>query len=421
METHGRFVFSEDQKQAVEEAHARPFVRIPAPSRVRHLAFRAEPEVLQAVADALAPDANGKDLRHAVSDWKGLTCKFERHTEFSSLTWIETAASGVGYRDNPPDFVKPEAIKALVLLEIDILDDADAFERTLPQADRVLTGVFAGALPARTTLQPRADGAIPFYLLARDADPAELGRRTQRVIELETYRIMCLLGLPAARRASDALWALEQRLEDTSAAIRSSDVDDIARNEEIFKELSNISAEVGALSAETRFRFAASRAYYDLVRQRLDALDETAIDGAQSITGFVLARLNPAIATIESTGARQETLGQDVLQALTLLRTRIELNLNRANQKLLQSMDTRHRQQVKISEAVESLSTVAITYYAVSLLAYILAAIAAASAGAISDTTAVAISVPVIFLSVVWAIRRMRRKWAKRAPASDND
>jgi len=78
------------------------------------------------------------------------------------------------------------------------------------------------------------------------------------------------------------------------------------------------------------------------------------------------------MATIESTAKRQETLMSDLSRAIVLLRTRIELNLNKGNQALLQSMDKRHDQQLKISQTVEGLSIVAITYYAVGLVSHLL-------------------------------------------------
>lgn len=416
METTTQFWFGDDQRHAVREAHARPSIRISSPARASYLAFRAEPAVMDAIVSALRSSHDEDAPRHLVAERDGVAYKFERHTEFSSLTWIEAAPSGAAPPEaTPVDFLPHEAIEVLVLLDIEILDDPDAFGRVLSGAERVLSGVFAGDLRARTTLAPRDDGAIGFHLLGLDQDEEELGRRVQRLIEMETYRTMCLLGLPLARRVSDRLGALEFKLEDISASMHGADISDLAEDEAIFDELSAISAEVGAISAETRFRFGASRAYFDLVRQRLETLDETRVPGVQSITGFALARLNPAMATIESAGRRLETLGEDVARALALLRTRIELNLNRANQALLKSMDDRHRQQVKISEAVESLSTVAITYYGVGLFAYLIGPLVGLPSVDISAELAIALSVPLVFGCVWLILRRARSRWTRRA------
>ena len=203
-----------------------------------------------------------------------------------------------------------------------------------------------------------------------------MGRRVQRLIEMETYRLMMLLGLPKARETSGKLSELEKQLEVLMVELRSSHELGAAADEAFFNRLTDLSEGANILVNDTRYRFSASRAYFDLFMQRMDSLKEEKVGDVQTMTGFLKSRLKPAMSTIESTAKRQETLANDLARALSLLRTRIELNLNQGNQALLKSMDKRHTQQLKISQAVEGLSIIAITYYAVGLIAYILAALA---------------------------------------------
>ena len=134
------------------------------------------------------------------------------------------------------------------------------------------------------------------------------------------------------------------------------------------------------------------------------------------MSGFLKSRFEPAIATIESTRRRQDTLTNDLSRTLVLLRTRIQLNLAKGNQAQLQSMNKRHDQQLKISQTVEGLSIVAITYYAVGLVSYLLKAAADQSWSPLSETLMTAISVPFV-LVIVWALlRRLRKAWENSAP-----
>jgi len=55
-----------------------------------------------------------------------------------------------------------------------------------------------------------------------------------------------------------------------------------------------------------------------------------------------------------------------------LPRTRIDVELERQNRDLLASMNNRAKLQLRLQQTVEGLSVAAISYYVVSLLAYLL-------------------------------------------------
>lgn len=263
----------------------------------------------------------------------------------------------------------------------------------------------------RSTLAPDEAGFVDFVVSKGSAKPFTLGRRIQRLIELETYRVMTLKGLPLARSRAAELTKLERKLESISASLNTVAHGEDTKSEEAFKELCALSNKANHMQSGSRFRYSASRAYYDLVDQRINWFEEEKIDGLQKLSAFVHSRLKPAIDTIESMGRRQQDLVDDVARVFALLRTRLELNVGKDNQEILRSMSARHDQQVKISQTVEGLSAIAITYYAVGLVSYFLKVIAKEDIVPLNQAAMTAISIPFVFGLVILGLRHMRSKW----------
>ena len=74
-------------------------------------------------------------------------------------------------------------------------------------------------------------------------------------------------------------------------------------------------------------------------------------------------RLLPAMNTCEAISRRQEELSARVARNSQLLRTRVDIELERQNQELLGQMNRRAKLQLHPQEAVEGLSVVVLTYY----------------------------------------------------------
>ncbi|MFX5817173.1 DUF3422 family protein, partial [Acinetobacter baumannii] len=88
---------------------------------------------------------------------------------------------------------------------------------------------------------------------------------------IETYRTLALLSLPLTRSMTSELRRMESRLAaitdemGTSVGVRrDSDV--------LLSELTALAAELEAGVAANLYRFGASRAYYEIVEERLAAL-----------------------------------------------------------------------------------------------------------------------------------------------------
>jgi uncharacterized membrane-anchored protein len=75
--------------------------------------------------------------------------------------------------------------------------------------------------------------------------------------------------------------------------------------------------------------------------------------------------------TVKSAEGRLAAMAERAERAAELLRTRVDVERSAQNQKLLESMDRRADLQLRLQRTVEGLSTVAISYYAVNLAAYL--------------------------------------------------
>jgi uncharacterized membrane-anchored protein len=145
-------------------------------------------------------------------------------------------------------------------------------------------------------------------------------------------------------------------------------------------------------------------------------LREERLTGRQLFSEFMVRRFDPAMRTCHATERRLVELATRASRIAELLRTRVNVAVEAQNQELLESMDRRAALQLRMQEMVEELSVVAISYYAVSLAAYLLAPLAPMLAPVLgpgfaldkSVLTAAAV-IPVVGL-VWWLIRRMRRR-----------
>jgi len=96
------------------------------------------------------------------------------------------------------------------------------------------------------------------------------------------------------------------------------------------------------------------------------------------------------------------------MRAGELLRTRVDVERSAQNQALLESMDQRADMQLRLQKTVEGLSVVAISYYAVSLAAYLLYPLAQPLG--LSKEMLTAGATPVVVLLVWWMIHRIRKR-----------
>ncbi len=242
-----------------------------------------------------------------------------------------------------------------------------------------------------------ADGFSRMVLLAGSVAPRRLGRLVQRLLEIDTYRMAALLGLPAAREAAAVLAFAERELAELAGAIRVA-----GRHEEpqLLDRLTKLAGQVESQYAATHSRFSASSAYFELVDRRIADISETRLAGLQTIGEFMDRRLTPARATCEWATRRQDALSQRVSRISNLLRTRVEIEQQQSSQALLATMNTRQGLQLKLQATVEGLSVAAITYYIVGLVSYLAKGAHAIGWPWSAESTA-AVAIPVVALACV--------------------
>ena len=403
------------------EVHARPYEQIAAPVRASHLAIlhdgleaateRAYLTELLAIHGAEAP---AESTTYFSRDLGALRLRWERHAEFSTYTFLRFDA-----------FEQPFTEPAIALVSAEWLERLPgkvmtathlAMEKVARGGDDI-AGLFDGnpliaakilgsAAECWTDFRLHADGFARIWVRDKDLTKGQTGRVMQRLLEIETYRMMALLAFPLARQANAEL----ARMDSGLAAIVTELADPaIAQNDrELLDRLTALAAEAERLDAANSFRLGAARAYYAIVNQRIAELREDRIPGLQTVGEFMDRRLAPAMKTCESAAERQQLLARRAARAGDLLRTRVDIALEEKNRDLLRSMNRRARLQLRLQETVEGLSVVAISYYLLGLVLYAAKGVKGAGLPVDPDIAAL-VALPVIIGAVVLGVRRLRR------------
>jgi uncharacterized membrane-anchored protein len=260
-----------------------------------------------------------------------------------------------------------------------------------------------GQAEVYTDFRLHADGFARVVVVAASMHPRRLGRTVQRLLEVETYRMMALLGLPAARHVSSTLADAERELAHIADQIRSAER---SHEPELLRQLTRLAGRVESLYAATHARFSASAAYFELVQRRIEELGEHRLAGLQTMGEFMDRRLGPAMQTCAWAARRQQQLSERISRTSNLLRTRVEIEQQQSSQALLDAMNRRQKAQLMLQSAVEGLSIAAITYYGAGLVGYLAKGAKAAGLPLLVDVV-VAAAIPVIAAAVWVGLRRL--------------
>ncbi|MBW2210169.1 MAG: DUF3422 domain-containing protein [Deltaproteobacteria bacterium] len=395
-----------------EELHSRPSPLVETPCTISHIAVQIGAEERAAERAYLGelctrfdvnPPPDGASCLYQT--FGGFELRWERHTEFSTYTFIHRVLGDPLRQAGALRRVTTALHLAFSCAE-GPLDPAelDRYFEKQPLRGGV---VRQGTAYLYSSFRLHSDGFGRIVLQARDLTPLQAGRLVQRVLEVETYRLMALLALPVARKITPEVRAMERELaritQDLTHAEKETD------QHALLDELSNLAARVESHRSDTTYRFAATNAYYDLVEERIRELGEEKIPGLQSIRVFIERRLAPGIRTCNAVRDRLEGLSGRISQASELLRARVELSIQGQNRELLTSMNRRSEVQLRLQQAVEGLSVVAMTYYLMGLLGYLYEGLAWTGL-ALDKKIGFAIAVPVVMLAVWKVIHGVRRR-----------
>ena len=408
------------------ELHARPFPVAAMPCTVVFLAIKK-------LDAAVARDRN-EDLAHLINllDRHGAQhpqpdathyagqigrhwLKWEQHTEFATYTTITQNVSDRAFNPAdfdvfPPDWLTASpgqrVTSAMVRVVVRPSDEEikskllDWFEPESLAAARVLDDTAICASDFR--IDPA--GHMRFALfVTKEAGQRRTGRVIQRLCEIETYKAMSMLGFARVKQLAPRIGELDEQLTRLMGQM----TDNAAYPDELLPNLLSISTELETISAQCSFRFGATGAYEALVNQRIEVLREERFKGGQSFADFMMRRYDPAMRTVKSTERRLQALSDRAIRAGDLLRTRVDVERSAQNQALLESMDRRSDLALRLQHTVEGLSVVAISYYAVSLVSYLLYPLT--RAGVSKGMLTAAVTIPVV-LGVWMAVRQIRKR-----------
>ncbi len=256
-----------------------------------------------------------------------------------------------------------------------------------------------------TDFRADAAGFVRWLVLNDSLDDNAAGAMCVRMLEVETYRTMALLGLPEAIRLAPRTARIERELTEISSEISRSE--GLKADSKLLDRLTHLSADLEMDVAASAYRFGATRAYDELVPQRLRAAGEENYELYPTITSFLDRRVAPAMRTCRIIEERQARLSEKLTRATNLLRTRVDVEIEAQNSKLLSAMNERASAQLRLQQTVEGLSVAAISYYVVSLLGYVYKAMKSAGLPVDPDI-AMGLSAPLVLLAMWWVVRRIR-------------
>jgi len=406
------------------EVHARPFTPIATPARVLHFAFDTPGDRALADRTALADLCRQRELnapkpfdKHHRVAFGTAVLRWEQHSEFTTYTWelpaephaapFDPAASSLA----SPMALVPQPGPLLAAIDLHLL--ADAAERTSPErlfqrASLAVAENSDGTALYATDFQTDPAGFVRILVVDRSLGSERAGALVQRIIEIETYRTLALLGLPKAQQLAPSINRIERRLAEVTEEMRKAG--DLSDNHRLLDELTALAAELEAGAAQSLFRFGASRAYDEIVKLRLQTIGERKVGGLPTWSSFLARRMAPAMRTCVTTEERQANLSRKLARAANLLRTRVDVEQERQNQELLQSMNTRTRLQLRLQATVEGLSVAAISYYVVGLFGYLVKGAHDSGLLHFEPTYATAAFVPFAVLFIWWLVRRIRKR-----------
>ena len=401
---------------AVGEVHSRPHPLIEAPRLLVQLSFMTDGgsgvdhAALAELSRAQGVAPPERQARHHVMKWGRGTLRWERHSEFSTYLWegplADEQAEATPFGNG---FGAPGTVISGIRLEMRPWTEQS--ERRVAAFDPeslCYSSVENGSAAVATDFRQDGDGLTRILVLDRGLSASRRGALAQRLLEIETYRTLALLGLPLAQSLSARLRRIEDRLAQLTTQMRVTESRD---SQKLLAELTELAAELEADAAASLFRFGASRAYDGIVEERLAALAEDPVPGHETLAAFLQRRVAPAMRTCRSVEERQANLSRKLTRATTLLRTWVDVEVEKQNRDLLGSMNDRARLQLRLQQTVEGLSVAAVSYYVVGLVGY-LAKGATIAGVAVKPELVTAISVPVV-VGVIWMfVRRIRRAHA---------
>ena len=414
----------QDRQALNTELNADVFEMLTAPAQISHLVLLSDRQYIDLERQLVTQlcerynVAPPQDHSNVFSINMGdFNLRWERHTEYSIFMFYQIASFDVPFEYTVISLVPEEWLASLpgeLLSATHIaLDDRSRPKRSLTElASLFVTNtiigskVAAGSASVWSDNQIHNDGFGRILIHDETLRNRQAGRLVQRLLEIETYRILAMLPVPKIRQMVPQLAHFDQRLVELTASNKN--LDSVEDEQQLLDGLTKLSSDIERISAQTNHRFNASKVYYDIVKLRISELREERIEGLQMLQEFMEQHLSSAMSTCDIVHSKLETLSLRVARASALLRTRVDISMEAQIRDLLKSMDRRAHMQLRLQETVEGLSVVVLSYYLLGILGYGLKA-GKASGMDINVDLITGMAIPVVVLGVFLIARTMRR------------
>jgi len=379
------------------ELHERPPLDVQLPAHIHHVAYllpeqegsrkKARADMAELFLALGISDEKAKlGERHSVGEkvyGNGdlLRITWELHSEFVTYTFTHMAVGDQSLGFGPlrlPEILptKEPEWERIVALDILLTDwpQLKKSERQYLFANDRLYGsqIQGGQAQVWTTFQLDDFGWEHYLILAGELSPSQLGRQIKRLVEIENYYHLILMPLDCFRDRSAELRELEVAFTRHTQDMFNAMVDAPSDEERHWLALlTELSARVTKLKETMRYRMGAASSYNVQFRRILDALDEGRVaEGNQPMGTFLSARTGSAVRGYENFNERLDSLSRGLDRATNMLRTRVEMTVQKQNLELLEGMSKQGRQQLMLQTTVEGLSVIVLSYYLTGLFGY---------------------------------------------------
>jgi uncharacterized membrane-anchored protein len=398
-----------------DEIHARPVEPIAAGQRARRVVLYFSPD-----------STNARELKNRIVEWcvrqkitartqsdrqigymvDGQSITIEIHTEFLTFTSLTPLAKDVEPDDNGLSVFSD--LPFLTKSRVDVTNTQtvpDAAMASWQQASICRSSLGHGRSEIATDFQSDANGYTHYEFASGKCSDLRRGTVLRRLLEIDTYRVVSMLGLPLARRHAHDLDELETALSQITNSFIAGREE--ANDHEILAQLNALADRAEYLASQTRYRFAAARAYLDVLNQRLTSLEEEPVADHTTLHRYLGNRVDPAIATCNAFERRLGAVQSQIARATDLLATRIGLDVQVQNRKLLDRISETTRNQYRLQTTIENISTIALSYYALGILGYMVEPVVKSLHW--QKSTVLAIAAPFVIALVYFGIRRLRQ------------
>ncbi|MBI3353907.1 MAG: DUF3422 family protein [Nitrospirae bacterium] len=174
-----------------------------------------------------------------------------------------------------------------------------------------------------------------------------------------------------------------------------------------FGEIAGVSEEVRHYSSDTISRI-------ELMKNILGGWGERPAEDRPSLSKYYLSATAALGDDYKRLSGRIDGLRREMLDIITNLRTKVDLNIQEQSLELQKSVDETTKTQVKLQRTVEGLSVIIISYYIVSLAKFVFEGIKSAGIINVSTTLLTALFVPVAIIISFLLTKEVKEWWAKK-------